>query len=191
MAEKPGQIGHPAGPSGARAGDMGKAITERLTFAPLVLASPSCQAHPQRNRRPLSWQVLQMANLPAVTPGGSDITPRTPSSPPSDGRDCPAPVTALGTQELEAGCKRPFGIFHHATSASLHPSRQARPRSHEWVWRNLCEIARASLANGLRLGQNDVLISHEKKERVGAWPWRRGFRARTDRRRLGRIGDHA
>jgi hypothetical protein len=27
--------------------------------------------------------------------------------------------------------ERPFGISHHATSASLRPSRQARPRSHE------------------------------------------------------------
>jgi hypothetical protein len=41
MAEKPGQIGHPAGPSGIRAGDIGKAIAERPTFAALVLASPS------------------------------------------------------------------------------------------------------------------------------------------------------
>jgi hypothetical protein len=72
-----------------------------------------------------------MANPPAVTPGGSDITLRTPSTPPSDGRDRPAPVMVLGTQELEAGCERPFGIFHHAISPSLHPSRQARPRSHE------------------------------------------------------------
>jgi hypothetical protein len=131
MAEKPGQIGHPAGPSGIRAGDMGKAIAERLTFAALVLASPSCQAHPQRNRRSLNWQVLQMANLPAVTPGGSDITPGTPSAPLSDDRDCPAPIAALRTQELEAGSERPFGISHHATSASLRPSRQARPQSHE------------------------------------------------------------
>jgi hypothetical protein len=77
------QPGHPAGPSGIRAGDMGKAIAERLTFALSVLASPSpsCQAHPQRDRRPLGRQVLQMANLPAVTPGGSDITCGTPSSP--------------------------------------------------------------------------------------------------------------
>jgi hypothetical protein len=52
-------------------------------------------------------------------------------------------------------------------------------------------LPHAPLANGLRLGQNDVLISHEKKARVGAWPWRRGFGARTDRGRLGRIGDHA
>jgi hypothetical protein len=50
-----------------------------------------------------------------------------------------------------------------------------RVRRNWRVWRNLCEIARVWLANGLRLGQNDVLISHEKKERVGAWPWRRGL----------------
>jgi hypothetical protein len=48
-----------------------------------------------------------------------------------DGRDRPAPTAALGSQELEAGSDRPIDISHDATSASLRPSRQASPRSHE------------------------------------------------------------
>jgi hypothetical protein len=76
---------------------MGEPIAEGLTFAGLVLTSPSRQAHPQRDRCPLSRQVLQMAHLPAVTPGGLHITPGTPSAPLSDGRDRPASVAALGT----------------------------------------------------------------------------------------------
>jgi hypothetical protein len=42
-----------------------------------------------------------------------------------DGRDGPAPIAALGTQDLEIGSERPFGFSHHATSASLpQPSSQ-------------------------------------------------------------------
>jgi hypothetical protein len=122
MSDQPGQIGHSAGPSGRWPGDVGKPIAEGLTIAGLVLASPSRQAHPQRDRRPLSRQILQMANLPAVPTGGLSIIPRTSSVPLSEGRDCPAPVAALGTQELEARSQRPFGIFDHATS-TLSPSQ--------------------------------------------------------------------
>jgi hypothetical protein len=69
-----------------------------------------------------------MAHLPAVTPGGLHITPGTPSAPLSDGRDRPASVAALGTQELEAGPKRPFGIFHHAPSGQS-PSQSSTKTS--------------------------------------------------------------
>ena len=100
---------------------MGKPIAEGLTLAGLVLASPSREAHPQRDGRSLGRQILQLANLPAMTTGGLGITPRTPSAPPAEGRDRPAPVAALGTQELEAGSQRPFGIIGHATS-TLSPS---------------------------------------------------------------------
>jgi hypothetical protein len=62
---------------------------------------------------------------------------------------------------------------HPRTNVAQHLNQQVANKvglpHNVWVWRNLCEIARASQANGLRLGQNDVLISHEKKERVGAW----------------------
>jgi hypothetical protein len=122
MSDQPGQIGHPASPSGRWPGDVEQPITEGLTFAGLVLASPSRQAHPQRNRHLLSRQILQMANLPAVLTGGLSITPRTSSVPLSEGRDCPAPVAVPGTQEQEAGSQRPFGIFDHATS-TLSPSQ--------------------------------------------------------------------
>jgi hypothetical protein len=128
MPEKSGQSGHPAGPSGRWPGDMGEPIAEGLTFAGWVLTSPSRQADPQRDRRSLSRQVLQMANLPAVTPGGLDITPGTPSAPLSDGRDRPASLATLGTQELEAGPKRPFGIFHHAPSGQS-PSQSSTKTS--------------------------------------------------------------
>jgi hypothetical protein len=67
-------------------------------------------------------QILQMANLPAVPTSGLSITPRTSSVPLAEGRDCPAPVTVLGTQEPEAGSWRPFDIFDHATS-TLSPSQ--------------------------------------------------------------------
>jgi hypothetical protein len=131
VAEKPGQIGHPAGPSGRWPGNIGKPIAERPPFAALILASPSRQAHPQRDRRPLSRQILQPANLPAVTTGGLDITHRTSSAPLAEGQDRPATVAALRPKELEAGSQSPFGIFDHATidpvcSKAVKPD----PRSH-------------------------------------------------------------
>jgi hypothetical protein len=128
VAEKPGQIGHPAGPSGRWPRDIGKPIAERPPFAALILASPSRQAHPQRDRRPLSRQILQPANLPAVTTGGLDITHRTSSTPLAEGQDRPATVAALRPKELEAGSR----IFDHATiDAVCSKAVKPDPRSHE------------------------------------------------------------
>jgi hypothetical protein len=98
----------------------------------LILASPSRQAHPQRDRRPLSRQILQPANLPAVTTRGLDITYRTSSAPLAEGQDRPATVVALRPKKLEAGSQSPFGILDHATigpvcSKAVKPD----PRSHE------------------------------------------------------------
>ena len=105
---------------------MGKPIAEGLAFAGLVLTSPSRQAHPQRHRRPLSRQILQMASLPAVKTGGLGIAPRTTSAPLSESRNRPAPVAALGIHQLEAGSQRPFGIFDPATS-TLSSSQPSSP----------------------------------------------------------------
>jgi hypothetical protein len=126
MADKPGEIGHPAGPSGRRPSDLGKPVAEGLTLAALVLASPSRQTHPQRHWRPLSRQVLQMTNLPAVTTGGLGITPGTSSAPLSERTDRPAPITAFRTQELEAGAERPHGIFHHGPPAHSPSQRSSQ-----------------------------------------------------------------
>ena len=131
MAEKPSQIDYPAGPSGTRDGHLGQAFAECPTFAASISTPPSCQAHPQRNRRPLSRQILQSANSPPVTAGGLDIAPGTPSTPPSNGCDCPAPVAVLRIEDLKARSKHPSGIFHQATPASSHSRRQARPKPHD------------------------------------------------------------
>src|SRR5271156_1931000 len=108
--------------------------TPAVLHAALVLASPSRQTHPQRHWRPLSRQVLQMTNLPAVTTGGLGITPGTSSAPLSERTDRPAPITAFRTQQLEAGAERPLGIFHHgppAHSPSQRSSQTTITRSEE------------------------------------------------------------
>src|SRR5271166_3393147 len=162
MAEKPGQIGHPAGPSGRWPGDIGKPIAERLPFAALILASPSRQAHPQRDRRPLSRQILQPANLPAVTTGGLDITYRTSSAPLAEGQNCPATVAALRPKELEAGSQSPFGIFDHATIDPVcSPAVKPDPRSHE-VRKTPKDARHSNLRGqgGATRRDDDVLESH-------------------------------
>jgi hypothetical protein len=124
---------------GQMAGDIGKPIAERLPFAALILASPSRQAHPQRDRRPLGRQILQPANLPAVTTGAS-------SAPLAEGQNRPATVEALRPKKLEAGSQSPFGIFDHATIDPVcSPAVKPDPRSHE-VRKTRLSAARHRLA---------------------------------------------
>ena len=95
-------------------------------------ASPSRQAHPQRDRRPPGRQILQPANLPAVTTGELDITYRTSSGPRAEGQNRPATVAALRPKKLEAGSQSTFGVFDHATIDPVcSPAVKPDPRSHE------------------------------------------------------------
>ena len=80
----------------------------------------------------LSRQILQPANLPAVTTGGLDITYRTSSAPLPEGQNRPETLVALRPKKLEAGSQSPFGIFDHATIDPVcSPAIKTDPRSHE------------------------------------------------------------